>query len=77
MLRCEKINTVVVVTQAWHQPRATWSLEQAGLHALPWPVPRKSLDMDQVEDFLADPRALAESFYAMHELISLAYIGFR
>lgn len=51
----------------------SWSFEKNGMYALPWPVPRKTLDIDEVADFLPDPRVLAESFYALHELIRLAY----
>src|SRR5436190_13373194 len=37
LLSSERIATVVVVTHAWHLPRALWAFERAGLHALPWP----------------------------------------
>ena len=73
LLRPEKINTVVLVTHSWHLPRAIWSFERAGLHVLPWPVPRTSLNVGRSEDFLPEPGALNESFYAMHELIGLLY----
>ena len=42
--RPDGITTVVLVTQAWHLPRALWSFERAGLHALPWPAPRITYD---------------------------------
>jgi uncharacterized SAM-binding protein YcdF (DUF218 family) len=73
LLLPQKVNTVVLITHSWHLPRAIWSFERAGLHVLPWPVPRSSLNIGSIEDFLPEPGALNESFYAIHELIGLLY----
>jgi uncharacterized SAM-binding protein YcdF (DUF218 family) len=34
----EGIKRVVVVTQAWHMPRAVWSFQKAGFEVVPAPV---------------------------------------
>lgn len=77
LLRGRDIGTVVLVTQAWHQPRALWSFERAGLHALPWPAPRDTLHTDRVDDFLPKIGALGDSFLALHEMIGGLYYRWR
>jgi uncharacterized SAM-binding protein YcdF (DUF218 family) len=77
LLRPERITTVVLVTHAWHQPRAIWAFERNGLRALPWPAPRTAQDADAIEDFLPDPGALQDSFYGLHEIIGRFYYRLR
>ena len=77
LLRGRDIGTVVLVTQAWHQPRALWSFERAGLHAVPWPAPRDALHIDRIDDFLPKIGALGESFLALHEMIGGLYYRWR
>lgn len=77
LLRGRDIGTVVLVTQAWHQPRALWSFERAGLHALPWPAPRDALHTGRFDDFLPKIGALGDSFLALHEMIGGLYYRWR
>ena len=67
------VHTVVLITQARDAPRALWSFERAGLHAIAWPAPRTQLEFDQITDFLPNTEALQQTFYAMHEIIGNAY----
>jgi uncharacterized SAM-binding protein YcdF (DUF218 family) len=77
LLQPEKITTVVVVTQAWHLPRALWSFSRAGLTALPWPAPRAAAPPLDVDDFVPSMAALRDTFYALHELIGGVYYRLR
>jgi uncharacterized SAM-binding protein YcdF (DUF218 family) len=73
LLQREQINTVVVIAQAADLPRAIWSFERVGMHAIPWPAPRSSLRLDQAQYFVPQSRAFEESFHVLHEIIGSLY----
>jgi uncharacterized SAM-binding protein YcdF (DUF218 family) len=73
----ERIATVVVVTHAWHLPRALWAFERAGLHAVPWPVPRDFVRLRRIDDILPSIAALHDSAHALHEMIGTLYYRLR
>ncbi len=73
LLRPARVTTVVLVSQAWHLPRALWAFERAGLQALPWLAPRTALHLDRPGDLLPSIGALHNSFYALHEMIGGLY----
>jgi uncharacterized SAM-binding protein YcdF (DUF218 family) len=77
LLKAQHIRTVILITQAPVLPRAIWSFERMGLHAVPWPAPRTALAFDQVDDFLPSVSALEQSFYALHEIIGRLYYRLR
>lgn len=77
LLLPEKLTTVVIVSQAWHLPRALWSFERVGLKALPWPAPRTVPRFAEIGDFLPGLAALHDTFYALHEMIGLAFYRLR
>jgi uncharacterized SAM-binding protein YcdF (DUF218 family) len=77
LLLPEKLTTVVLVSHAWHLPRALWAFERAGLHALPWPAPRTALRLNRIADFLPGIDALHDTFYALHEMIGAVYYRLR
>lgn len=77
LLNPEHIATVVVVTHAWHLPRALWAFERAGLHALPWPAPRDFVRLQRVDDVLPSIAALPDSAHALHEMIGGLYYRLR
>jgi uncharacterized SAM-binding protein YcdF (DUF218 family) len=77
ILKPAGIDTVLVVTQAWHMPRAKWSFEHAGLHAIPAPAKRfyMGTDIDWIE-LLPDYSSFELSFFALHEGLGLIYYEF-
>jgi uncharacterized SAM-binding protein YcdF (DUF218 family) len=77
LLRPAGVDTVVLVTSAWHLPRSVWCFEQAGLRALSWPAPRDPLHATRLGDFVPDLHALDGSFNALHELIGRIYYRLR
>ena len=77
LLRKAQVATVIVVTQAWHLPRALWSFERAGIKALPWPAPRTNRRYRRFDAYLPSIDALHKTTFALHELIGLAYYRLR
>jgi len=78
ILKANNISRVIVVTEAWHLPRALWSFAHAGMTAIPAPAertyPTRGIDWSELE---ADYGSFAKSFYALHELLGLAYYRLR
>ncbi|HEY1795102.1 MAG TPA: YdcF family protein [Stellaceae bacterium] len=77
LLQPAGVHRVVVVTQAWHEPRALWAFEHVGFQAVPWPAPHQSFKIDSIDDFLPSADALHDSYLAFHELIGAAYYRLR
>jgi uncharacterized SAM-binding protein YcdF (DUF218 family) len=77
LLQPAGIDRVVVVTQAWHEPRALWAFDHVGFQALPWPAPHQRFEIKSLDDFLPNGDALHDSYVAFHELIGAAYYRLR
>lgn len=77
LLRPQGIATVVVVTQGWHLPRASWSFARAGLTPLPWPAPRRAPHALRPGDLLPGLAALSDTAFAVHEIIGGLYYRLR
>lgn len=77
LLQPAGIDRVVVVTQAWHEPRALWAFDHVGFQAVPWPAPHQRVKIDSLDAFLPNGDALHDSYVAFHELIGAAYYRLR
>lgn len=76
IFKANNISRVIVVTEAWHMPRALWSFAHAGITAIPAPAERTYLTPGfDWSDFEPDYSSFAQSFYAIHEILGLA--GYR
>jgi len=77
LLAREQVQTVILVSHAWHLPRAVWAFERQGMTALPWPAPRSAPHAGRIKDFLPNIGALEDSFRGLHELIGGIYYRLR
>lgn len=78
IFKANNISRVIVVTEAWHLPRAVWSFAHAGMTAIPAPAERIYLGRYlNWREFLPDYSSFARSFFALHELLGLAYYRVR
>jgi uncharacterized SAM-binding protein YcdF (DUF218 family) len=77
ILKDAGIHRVVLVTHAFHMPRARLLFEQAGLEVVPAPTAFFSHQgFDWLpSDFLPQPKALQISYYALHEWLGMAWIS--
>lgn len=70
ILQAHQIESVYVVTHAWHQPRALWSFRQAGLQPIAAPTAFESgAPGIAASDFLPNARTLSDTAYAIHEIL--------
>jgi len=69
------IGRVLVVTHAWHMPRAMLSLQQAGIDAVPAPTYFISGRGEGTElvDFLPSSNALLDSYFCLHEYLGIVW----
>ena len=75
MLNGAGIHRIVLVTQAFHMPRAQRMFEAAGLAVLPAPTDFKSRNDKTLTpvDWLPQAKALHYSYYALHEWLGIAW----
>ncbi len=68
ILRREDINSIYLVTHAWHMARAAEAFTYVGLEVVPAPTGMKAVGSGVAfQDFVPNSRALADSAYAIHE----------
>jgi uncharacterized SAM-binding protein YcdF (DUF218 family) len=67
------INTVYIVTHAWHMPRAVLAFEGSGFIVIPAATGYATHFRRTVLDFVPDADALADSSRWFHEIIGIAW----
>lgn len=77
LLKAAGVHRILLVTHAFHMPRARLRFEQAGLDVIPAPTAFFSHPDDdwQPGDFVPQPKALQISYYALHEWLGMAWIA--
>ena len=75
ILHAAGIHRIVLVTQAFHMPRARPMFEAAGFTVLPAPTDFKSRNDKTLKpvDWLPQAKALQNSYYALHEWLGIAW----
>jgi uncharacterized SAM-binding protein YcdF (DUF218 family) len=73
LLRAEGIDTVLLVTHAWHMPRALAECGRSGLRALPAPTCFRAWPACELASFWPSVRAMRESTWALHEWLGRAW----
>ena len=74
-LRADGIQRIILVTQAFHLPRARKLFEATGLEVIPAPTDFKGRRRERLSpaDWLPQAYALHDSYYALHEWVGLAW----
>ena len=76
ILQAAGIKRIVLVTQAFHMPRARLLFERAGLEVIPGPTGFRVLpqrDAPSPFDYLPQASALQNSYYALHEWLGILW----
>jgi uncharacterized SAM-binding protein YcdF (DUF218 family) len=75
------MNRVILVTHAFHMPRARLSARTAGLDVVPASfafshVPPEERDSYELKDWLPQPGVLGKNYLILHEILGLVWYGF-
>ena len=72
ILRQQGVKKVLLVTNAWHMPRALWCFEQQGLQVVPVPVDyAQSFTTYDLRSYLPQAGVFDDSTLALHEYLGL------
>jgi uncharacterized SAM-binding protein YcdF (DUF218 family) len=77
ILRQAGIGAALVVAHPWDMPRALWSFQAVGYPVIPIAAPEGHSLTLSVTAFLPQVPALRDSYFALHELIGLAWYRLR
>jgi len=78
ILRRAGVGSAYVVTHRWHMARALLAFREVGYPVVPLPIDEEAGALPySAESFLPSIPALRDSYYALHELIGLAWYRLR
>lgn len=69
LLQEKGVTRIILVTHAWHMPRAKRAFERAGLDVTPGPMGYEGMGTLKFSSFLPRASALHDSYYAFHEYV--------
>lgn len=70
ILRASGLRRILLVSHAWHMPRALWAFGRFGLQVTPAPTAFETDDDTLLlSDLLPQARALRKSYFALHEML--------
>lgn len=67
------IQSIYLVTNAWHMPRAQMAFERAGLHVIPAPMAYKTMGRLKLLHFIPTANALMDSSIFFHEVLGTVW----
>jgi uncharacterized SAM-binding protein YcdF (DUF218 family) len=73
ILRADGVNTVYLVTHAWHMPRAKAAFEATGITVIPAPTRFVTPPVWELKEFVPTLGSLQNSYFAFHEWIGLVW----
>ncbi|MFT6581487.1 MAG: uncharacterized SAM-binding protein YcdF (DUF218 family) [Alphaproteobacteria bacterium] len=76
-LRKDNIDTIYLVTNSWHMPRAKRVFEQAGLHVQPFGAGYHTMGDAVPWMYLPSARASLNTYYAFHERLGLLWYNWK
>lgn len=69
LLHAEGVKRILLVTHAWHMPRAKRAFERMGFVVIPAPMAFRSWPVTRWVSFMPSPRAMQETRWALHEAL--------
>jgi uncharacterized SAM-binding protein YcdF (DUF218 family) len=77
LLRKDNLKTVLLVTSAWHMPRAQQCFEQQGIRVVPAPTAFRGEVLEGPMSLLPHWQAIRDTSLALHEILGAVYYRVR
>jgi len=77
LLHAAGIDSIYVVTHAWHERRAAMAFAHFGIATTPAPIRYDRWPRFRFDDFMPHASAFLHSYYALHEWIGCVYYALR